>query len=564
VEPASRSVYAVREACGTHVSPDSVRIVALGGLGEIGMNCLAIEQEDGILVVDCGTAFPYEDLGVDVVHPDFTHLFRNAEKIHGVFLTHAHEDHIGGLPYLLDRLDVPVFGSPHALGMVRRRLAEHGFSTDEVELLPTKPGKRYDVGPFSVEPVRVTHSTIDATALGIHTRAGNLLHTGDFNFDSDPPDGEPTDVERLRAFGRDGVALLLSDSTNVDVAERRGSERAVGAALEALIRAAEARVFIALFASNLHRLMLIGEIARRTRRKLCLLGRSLLTQREVADEIGRLGWPSDLCIAPEQALTWPRDELIVLAGGSQAEPASAMVRLSKNVHPHLRIDQGDTVILSSRIIPGNERAVHAMVADILRCGARLHTASTDPDVHTSGHAARAEQRRMIELAEPRAFLPLHGTLPHLLRHQELAREQGVAQTLAVENGTATVLDAGGLRSDGEVPHGKIAIGFGGEPLAAEHLRRRGELGRSGVVTISVALDRHRTLVSGPVISSRGVPAVDDDDVSLRSVARAVARSLERLRRQGGDPAEEIRRAARRELFEICGSRPIVEVHVLSV
>jgi ribonuclease J len=310
--------------------------------------------------------------------------------------------------------------------------------------------------------------------------------------------------------------------------------------------------------------MLLGEIALRCRRKICLLGRSLRTQREVAEEIGRLGWPSDLCIAPEQALTWPRDELIVLVGGSQAEPGSAMTRLASGTHQQLRIDPGDTVILSSRIIPGNERAVFAMVADILRTGARLHTTSTDPDVHTSGHAGRSEQRRMIELAEPRAFLPLHGTLPHLLRHEELAREIGVAQTLVVENGSALALDARGLRRDGPVPHGKIAISFGGEPLSNEQLRRRGELGRSGIVTISVALDRQGRLVSGPVISSRGVPGVDDEEISVRSLARGIARALERLRRSGGDPAEEIRRAARRELFELCGSRPLVEVHVHSV
>ncbi len=545
------------------VSPDSVRIIPLGGLGEIGMNCLAVEQADGILVIDCGTAFPYQDLGVDLVHPDLRFLLDNAERIHGVFLTHGHEDHIGALPYLLDQLDLPVWGPPHALGLVKRRLAEHGFASDEVELLPARPGKRYDVGPFAVEPVRVAHSIIEATALCIRTRAGTLLHSGDFNFDPDPPDGEPTNAARLRELGTEGVALLMSDSTNVDVAERQGSERGVGAALERLIRAAKARVFIGLFASNLQRLMLLGEIAQRCGRKICLLGRSLRTQREVAEELGRLGWPSDLCIAPEQALTWPRDELIVLAGGSQAEPGSAMVRLAAGTHQQLRIDTGDTVILSSRIIPGNERAVFAMVADILRAGAELHTAGTDPDVHTSGHAGRSEQRRMIELVEPRSFLPLHGTLPHLLRHRALAVELGVPDSAVVENGVALALDAKGLRHDGAVPHGKIAIGFGGEPLTAEQLRRRGELGRSGVVTISVALDRGR-LVSGPIISSRGVPVVDDEEMSLRSLARSVARALERLRRTGGDPAEEIRRAARRELFELCGTRPIVEVHVHTV
>jgi ribonuclease J len=307
----------------------------------------------------------------------------------------------------------------------------------------------------------------------------------------------------------------------------------------------------------------VGEIAARAGRKLCLLGRSLLNQREVAEQIGRLRWPPGLTISPEQAATWPRDELIVLAAGTQAESTSSMLRLASGTHQHLAIEPGDTVILSSRAIPGNERPVFMMMMEILRRGAVLHTRHSIPALHTSGHAGQSEQRRMIELVRPRAFLPVHGTLQHLLRHAELARNSKVRDVVVVENGTSVVFDERGLRRDERVPWGKVAIAQGGEPISAETLRRRAELGRSGMATVSLALDRKGGLVSGPSVSTRGIPGVDDEPAALRSVARAAARVLERGHRSSGvDLSEEIRRAARRELFELCGCRPVVEVHLL--
>jgi ribonuclease J len=541
----------------------SLRLVPLGGLGEIGMNCLAIEQPDGILVVDCGTAFPHDDLGIDLLHPDFSWLLERAERVSGVVLTHGHEDHIGGLPYLLRELDVPVWGPPHAIRLALRRLSEHVFSR-KPSLREVGAGERLAIGPFSVEAIRVSHSIVEATALAIETSAGTLLHTGDFNMDSDPPDGEPTDVERLRQIGERGVALLLSDSTNVDVANRPGSERGVGAALERIVSQAESRVFIVMFASNIQRLRLLGEIARRTGRKLCLLGRSLGTQVEVATAIGRLDWPSDLRISPEQARDMPGRELCVLAGGSQAEPQSAMSRLAAGTHPLLEVTAGDTVVMSARAIPGNELPVLTMLGDLLRRGVRLHTFHTDPDVHTSGHAGRSEQQQMIELVRPRSFLPVHGTLHHMMRHAALARELGVEDVLVVENGTSVELHPEAGLSRGErVPWGKIAIAIGGGRLTPELMKRRAELGRSGLAIVSVVLDEEGFVLAGPAVTTRGVPGADDEPAVLRAVAGEIAARLERLRRRGGaDLHEEIRRAARRRLAEIAGCRPVIEVHLL--
>ncbi len=539
-----------------------VRVVPLGGLGEIGMNCLAIEDGKSILVVDCGTSFPTDDLGVDVIHPRLDWLFENAERISGVVLTHGHEDHIGGLPYLLREIDVPVWGSAHALGLAWRRLEDHEFSRKEIRFHEIGAGTPIEVGPFDVEPIRVAHSIVEATALRIRTSAGTLLHSGDFNMDPDPPDGEPTDVARLEAIGDDGVDLLLSDSTNIDVPERQGSEREVGRALDRVIQEAEGRVVISLFASNIQRLKLLGEIAVARKKKICLLGRSLVTQQEIATRIGRLDWPSDLKVSPERARELPRNQVIVLAGGSQAEPSSALSKLAAGCHPTLAVEEGDSVVLSARIIPGNDRPVFAMMGDLLRRGVRLYTRVTHPDIHTSGHAGRSEQTRMIELTRPRAFLPLHGTRHHLGRHAELAQELGIAQVMVIENGqTAHLSRDRGLERGEQVVHGRVAVAPGGEPLSSGVLRRRGELGRTGIASVTLVVDDRDGVLVPPSVVAHGVPGLETE-AELRNAARAVGLALEN--RRGATLEDEARRALRRSIVSDTGARPLIDVQLVRV
>lgn len=537
--------------------------MALGGLGEIGMNCLAIEQDDGIVVVDCGAGFPEDDHGIDVFHPDFSWLFERRERVHGVFITHGHEDHIGALPYLLAELPLPVWGPPHALGLARRRLAEHDFGPAELDLRPAHAGERYQVGPFGIEPIRVAHSIVEASALAIDTCAGRILHSGDFNFDPDPPDGEPTDEARLRELGDQGIALLLSDSTNSDLGERPGSERSVAACVEQLVEGAKQRVVIALFASNVQRLITFGETAQRLGRKLLLLGRSLETQHAIASQIGRLRWPSDLLVNIEQAKSLPRDRLLVLAGGTQAERNSALRRLSLGTHNHLALEPGDTVIFSSRVIPGNERPVIHMLNDLLRAGIIVHSRITEPGVHTSGHAGRSEQQRMIELLRPRCFVPVHGTLHHMLRHEKLAHSLGVTRTLVVENGTPVVCDGHSLTREPEVPHGKIPIALVGEPLDDDTLQARTDLSRTGVALLSLVFGRDGTLASPPQVATRGVPAVDEEPTALRQVAAELARAAATFREGRALGFEDfLKRVARRKIEDLSGTRPVIELNVM--
>lgn len=544
-------------------SPErTVRLLPLGGLGEIGMNCLALEMGPDILVVDCGIAFPHDDLGLDVLHPNFSWLFERSDRVRAVFLTHGHEDHVGALPYFLREVNVPVYGPPHALGVARRRLAEHGFGPSDVELRPVIPGDAHAIGGYRVEPIRVAHSIVEASALCIETPVGTIVHTGDFNFDPAPPDGEPTDERRLAELGDRGVDLLLSDSTNIDVDKKSHGEVEVGEALEQVVRAAAGRVFIALFSSNIQRLILLGEIARRTGRKVCTLGRSLRTQVEVATEIGRLRWPSDLLVPPELAASMPRDSLLILAGGTQGETNSAMARLAAGTHQDLRIDEGDTVVLSSRIIPGNERPVFSMMANVLRRGAILRTRVTDPAIHTSGHATRAEQRKMIELVRPRCFLPVHGTLYHLRRHAELAGEAGVAHRLVVENGTSVVFDGDDVYPGEPFVSGVVSIGFGGKPVSEDVLRQRLEVARTGTVTVSLALDRSGRVVAGPDITARGVEGVSASSRPVRALTQEIVRILDRARRRRvprDQLQEDVRRLVRRSLEQFAGTRPAVDV-----
>jgi len=544
--------------------PGVLRLVPLGGLGEIGMNCLALEQQEGIVVIDCGITFPTTDLGIDVYHPRFDYLLARRDRVLGVMITHGHEDHIGALPYLLGALDVPVYGPAHALELSRGRLAEHGFEAGQVDLEVVRAGEELEIGPFAIEPVRVTHSIADATALAIQTTAGLVVHTGDFKLDPTPPDGELTDELRFMELGEAGVRLLLSDSTNIDSPGTSASERDVGDALAEVVAGARGRVVIGVFASNVQRLLRLGDIAAATGRRVCLLGRSVSTHVRAAEAVGRLRWPSDLQIGPEQIASLPRERVLVIAAGTQAERMSGLTRLANGTHPVVRLDPGDTVILSSRIIPGNDRPVFEMMSAFLRAGVELVTRITDRRVHASGHAHRDEQRRMIDMTRPRAFLPVHGTLHHLVRHAELAREAGVGEVLVAENGEVVELSAGAAPAKvGRAPSGKVAT-FGGEELGDDVLRERAQLGRGGVAFVSLVLGRKGELAATPVLQSRGVLEPSFAGVA-RKVGLAVARAVEdadaRTRADDGAVAEVARLAARRAIESHTGRRPLVVVSV---
>lgn len=542
----------------------ALRVIPLGGLGEVGMNCLALEQDDGLMIVDCGVTFPEDDRGIDVLYPSFEYLESRVNKLCGVFLTHGHEDHIGALPYLLSRFPVPVWGPAHALTMARRRVRERlpEGSVGPLDFREVKPGSEVAVGPFVVEPIRVAHSIVEATALKIETAAGTVLHTGDFNFDPDPADGEPTDEKRLEEIGRAGVDLLLSDSTNVEGRTPASSERQVESALDELVSEARGRVVVGLFSSNVQRLIGLGRIARKTGRRIGLLGRSLKTHVETAVDLGHLAWNSEHCVAPEDLSRCASRELLLLAGGTQAEPGSALDRLSQDTHPALSLDAGDCVILSSRVIPGNDRQVSRMMDGLLRMNVSLWAANTRPDVHTSGHATRKELERMIELTQPRCFIPVHGTFHHLHNHERLAREMGVESTLVIENGQVAVLEAARLSRGGTVPTGRVCVDRAQRELSSELLRERVWLGRGGLLNLNLSLSERGDLLAPIQMQSWGVQTSDEVFSRLEREVEALVKERSRIwKARGRCPRREIERFVSFRLERELGQRPCVGVRL---
>jgi ribonuclease J len=555
----------------------SLRVIPLGGLGEVGMNCLALEQRGEVLVVDCGVMFDHRGLGVDVVHADFDVL--EDYRIAGVFVTHGHEDHIGAIPYLLRRFDAPVFGPAYALGLVRERAGEHEI-LHHAELRCVAPRTPTRVGSFEVEPIRVTHSIADATALAIRTDAGLVVHTGDFKFDEAPPDGETFDVARFEELSREGVQLLLSDSTNIDASGPTGSEEGVGRALDAIVARAEHAVVVAMFASNVHRLRMLGEIASRHDRKIVALGRSVATHARVARATARstgvhagrpyLEWPADRVWPADRARELPRRAVLALATGSQGEEASALARLARGEHPALELAAGDVVVMSSRVIPGNESAVLGVVSNLLRRGVDLRTWWSDRSVHVSGHAHRQEQRRMIELVQPRAFAPLHGTLHHLSRHAALARELGVPEVCVLEDGDVGTLDASGLDKSARVRAGRVHVACG-RVIGRSVLHERAALASCGVAHVAVPVDAQGRLAGEISLAMRGVIDEAGDDGLAESARHAARAALEALLAGAASPdssgaeiAEAVRHAVRRTLARALGFKPVTTVSLVRV
>ena len=540
----------------------ALRIVPLGGLGEVGMNCMVLEEGDRAILVDCGVLFPDDESpGVDIIHPSFEYLRDGPARLEGLVITHGHEDHIGAIPYLLRQFDLPVFGPPLALALVRERLKEHSLRV-EPRLIETRPGIAFDLGPFSIEPIRVTHSIPDATALCIDGPSGRVLHSGDFKIDRNPVDGQHFDEERIRAIaGDDGVGLLLSDSTNSEVPGQSGSESDVRQSLDALVRDAPAAVLVAMFSSNVHRLQVLFDAAGAHGRSVVLLGRSVRTHERIASELRLLSRSGVRVVTPEEAAMMPRNRLLAILSGAQGEPGAALGRLASGDNRLFSLERGDTVVLSSRVIPGNERPVQRILDALTRRGAKVVHRGIEPGVHVSGHAQSGEQQAMLEMARPRSFLPIHGTRTFLERHAALARAAGVPSALVVEDGQSIRWEGDAIGIDGMVPAGRIHID--GAPIGPEALRERRALSQAGIAFVAVVWAERGRLV--PSVVLRGLTDSKDREDLESTGSRAVADAIEDLpplRRRDPDQVREtarlaIRRHLRRELGRIPGAVAVV-------
>lgn len=539
---------------------DDVRIVPLGGLGEVGMNCLALVSGGRAIVIDCGVTFDHAELGVDVVHADFS--FLDEVDLLAVIVTHGHEDHIGAIPYLLLRHDVPVHGPPYALALLREKLAEHEVLS-HARLYDTETRVPYTVGPFSIEHVRVTHSISDATALVVRTARGTVIHTGDFKVDETPPDGESFDEERFRELGDEGVALLMSDSTNAESDGSSGSEASVGAALERVLATTEGAVVVGLFASNVHRLKILGDLAKKTHRRIVTLGRSIQTHVRVARDTEYLAWPDDLVWPSTRVRELPRRNVLALATGTQAEAQAALAKLARDEHRDFSLEEGDAVVFSSRVIPGNDPDVYALMSALLRRGITLHGRATDRALHVSGHAHRGEQQRMIELVRPRSFVPLHGTRVQLERHARLAREAGIADVRVLENGDTAWLGEHGLADGTKVAVGRVHR-FAKRAIASETLDARRALAEAGIVVATVTVDEVGALFGEPLAEERGVVGEADRARVIGAVKDEIRRAIDDLGPPATDEriAEAARFAVRRAVGRALGKRPVPVVQVV--
>jgi ribonuclease J len=546
---------------GTEIS--RLRLVALGGLGEIGRNLLAIECGDDIVVVDSGLMFPEtEMLGVDLVIPDVGWLVERRERVRGIVLTHGHEDHIGALPYILPRLDVPVFGTALTLGILRNKLREHRLLTS-TRLTTVTPGDTVQLGCIVVEWIHTTHSVPDACALALHTPLGVIIHTGDFKVDQSPVHGEPPDLARLARLGDAGILLLLSDSTNAEVEGMTPSERSVAPALASLIGGAAGRVLVATFASNISRLQQVVQAAENADRHCLFIGRSMLNNIKVAQELGFLEVGRGTVVSPKQADRLPDAELCILCTGSQGEPLSALSRIAGGEHPLVSLHPGDTVVLSANPIPGNEEAVHLTVNNLDRLGAHTYRGSAH-GLHASGHAAREELRLLLTLCRPRYFMPVHGEYRHLAAHRELAIASGVlpANVAAVDNGKVVEIDGEGLHVlDRRVPAGYVYVdGLSLEDATDVVFRDRRQLAEDGLIIVHLAVERSTgAIVAGPELIARGF-IEDADSAALFDEAQIrVRETLEHLAPDAGWAVWKgaVHEALSRFLFKRTNRRPLI-------
>ncbi len=540
-----------------------LQIIPLGGLGEIGKNMTVIRYEDDIILVDAGLMFPDDDmLGVDLVIPDMSYLFENRDNIRAVFLTHGHEDHIGALPYLLKNLDLPVYGTALTLGILQSRLKEANVSAKN--LFEIKPGDKIKAGVFKVGFLRVNHSIADAVALAIDTPHGMVVHTGDFKFDQTPVDGQVTEFHKFAELGDKGVLALLCDSTN---AERPGytlSEKSVGAAFDEIFRNAKNRIVVASFSSNVHRIQQVIDGAVKYKRKVAVIGRSMINVVGIASELDYLKIPEGVLIDIDEVNNYPANQIAIVTTGSQGEPMSALTRMAMSDHRKVTIVKGDTVVISATPIPGNEKLVARTVDFLFKLGAEVIYEKSE-GIHVSGHASREELKMMHNLVRPKFFIPVHGEYRHLIHHAKLANEVGLPKEniFVMENGDVVELTATEGAIAGKVAAGRVLVdGLGVGDVGNIVLRDRRQLSQDGILIIVVTIDRSRgAVVAGPDIVSRGFVYVREAEGLMEDAKDRVQQALDKCAQNGVSDWSSIKFSVRdslgRFLYERTRRRPMI-------
>lgn len=511
----------------------ALSIIPLGGIGEIGLNCTVLQYGDDIIVIDAGLMFPdAEMLGVDIVIPDFAYLMENREKVRGVFLTHAHEDHIGALPFLLREFKVPVYGTRLTLGFVKDKLKEHDLDT-ETELITIKPRETVQIACFQVEAIRVTHSIVDGVGYGITTPVGRVVHTGDFKIDPTPVDGEVMDLRTFSEYGDKGTLVLMSDSTNASQGGYTFSEKEVRRGLEDIFSRAKGRIVVATFASNIHRVQQIVDVAVMYGRKVILNGKSMIANTQIALDLGYLKLPPDTWLKIDALKTLPDEQVVMITTGSQGEPMSALSRMAANDHKNFQIKKGDTIVLSSKMIPGNERAISNIINHLFKRGAEVFYEKTS-EIHVSGHASKEELKLMLSLIKPKYFIPVHGEHRHLVYHAQLARKVNIPEEniFILEDGEVMEFTADSAQRAGMVNIGRVYIDgkIAGSTVDAGVdtvvLRDRRKLAHDGIVMVILTIEKGTgKVVSGPDIVSRGFVFEDASQDLLTEVRDVVMDTL---------------------------------------
>lgn len=548
-----------------------LKVIPLGGLQEIGKNITVFEYGDDIMVVDCGLAFPEDEmLGIDLVIPDVSYLTKNKEKVRGIVLTHGHEDHIGALPYVLKDLNVPVYGTKLTLGLLKYKLEEHGMLS-AVKMQTVKPEETIELGAFRIEFIRSTHSIADSVALAIHTPIGVVVHTSDFKIDYTPIEGEPMDLARLAELGRKGVLLLMCDSTNVEREGYTMSERTVGSTFEEIFMKARGRILVATFASNVHRVQQIINAAVKFNRKVSICGRSMINVVNVAMELGYMNVPEGVMVDIDNIDRYNPENVVIITTGSQGEPMSALSRMAASEHKKVEIVPGDLVIISATPIPGNEKFVSRVINELFKKGADVIYEAL-ADIHVSGHACKEELKLIHSLVKPKFFLPVHGEHRHLKQHANLAHELGMPEEniFIMEIGKVLELSSDTAKINGSVTAGRVLVdGLGVGDVGNIVLRDRKHLSQDGLIVIVITIDSESgAVVAGPDVISRGFVYVRESEDLMEQVKEvtrtALQKSEEKRKNDWASKKSAIKETLRDYIYEKTKRKPMILPIIMEV